>query len=80
MRTKYFTPAAILACLALAKLPVYAQTWTPLTNQPPAGVTLCLLLTDGSVMCQANILYNLSNWYKLTPDSNGSYLNGSCPR
>jgi hypothetical protein len=31
-----------------------------------------MLLTDGGVMCQAG-----SNWYKLTPDSSGSYLNGA---
>jgi hypothetical protein len=49
-------------------------TWTPLAMSPPAGITNCLLLTDGRVMCQKA----LSNqWYALTPNSSGSYINGT---
>jgi len=33
-----------------------------------------LLLTDGTVMCQNE---NASDWWKLTPDQSGSYINGT---
>jgi hypothetical protein len=49
-----------------------AQNWTTINHAPPAGVSLCFLLTDGGVMCQSG-----SAWYKLTPDITGSYLNGT---
>lgn len=52
-----------------------AQTWTALNNPPPTGLSLCLLLTSGSVICQSST--SLNNFYKLTPDINGSYLNGT---
>jgi hypothetical protein len=53
---------------------VRAQTWTPLTNQPNFGAGVHLLLTDGTVLCQQN---DSNYWYKLTPDINGSYVNGT---
>ncbi|HZP65899.1 MAG TPA: hypothetical protein VFB32_06280, partial [Rudaea sp.] len=52
----------------------HAGTLTPLAQQPPDFVGLPLLLTDGSVMFQGSAL---SNWWKLTPDANGSYVNGT---
>jgi hypothetical protein len=70
------TCAALIAMVA----PIRAQTWTALNNQPPAGVALCLLLTDGAVICQAGIFSNhtpTGDWYKFTPDVNGSYINGT---
>src|SRR5437879_13742154 len=51
-----------------------AQTLTPLVHQPPGGANLAFQLTDGTVMCQAN---SSQNWYKLTPDNTGSYVNGT---
>ena len=51
-----------------------AGTWTPLANPAPVGVGLMLLLPDGTVMCQAN---GGSAWSRLTPDSHGSYVNGT---
>ena len=54
---------------------VAASTLTPLANQLPNGITFTLLLTDGTVMAQDGIYYN--QWWKLTPDINGSYLNGT---
>jgi hypothetical protein len=51
-----------------------AQTLRTLVHQPPGGAFLSFLLTDGSVMCQAN---SSSDWWKLTPDISGSYLNGT---
>src|SRR3954447_7354782 len=48
--------------------------FTPLVNQPPAFLNSCLLLTDGSVMCQG---FASNTWHRLTPDAFGSYLNGT---
>jgi hypothetical protein len=48
---------------------------TPLTNQLPDGIAFTLLLTDGTVMAQDGTYPNM--WWKLTPDINGSYLNGT---
>src|SRR5215475_9097731 len=62
------TLLVVLSCVA------FAQTLQNLTHQPPAGVGMTFQLTDGSVMFQGNAE---ANWYKLTPDINGSYLNGT---
>ena len=64
--------ACALACLAA--LPAAAQTSKTLKHQPPAGAGIGFLLTDGTVIYQAN---SLSAWYKLTPDITGSYQNGT---
>jgi hypothetical protein len=50
------------------------RTFTPLVNQPPVAVTVPILLRDGTVIAQE---VSTSNWYKLTADANGSYLNGT---
>ena len=63
-----------ISFLALLPLLLPAQTLKNLTHQPPGGAFLSFLLTDGTVMCQANAS---QNWWKLTPDINGSYLNGT---
>ena len=51
-----------------------AQTLTPLVHQSPGGANLAFQLTDGTVMCQAD---SSNEWYKLTPDNTGSYVNGT---
>lgn len=51
-----------------------AGTWTTLTNSPPAPVATMLLLTDGSVLAQG---VSTNQWYRLAPDANGSYANGT---
>ena len=60
-----------------------AGTWATLTNPFPgvASGTL-LLLTDGRVLCQdchsgPAGSYGSPNWYALTPDGTGSYVNGT---
>ncbi|MGC1521377.1 MAG: choice-of-anchor D domain-containing protein [Steroidobacteraceae bacterium] len=58
--------------IALGGQGVVTATWTTLLNAPPEGLRLCLLLTDGSVMCQAT-----QNWYRLTPSLTGSYIEGT---
>ena len=51
-----------------------SQTLTTLKHQPPDGAILTLQLTDGTVMAQGN---EESDWWKLTPDDTGSYVNGT---
>ena len=54
--------------------------WQLLTNQPPVlDPTDCgpgnpILLTDGTVMLADN---GCQDWWKLTPDEFGSYVNGT---
>ncbi len=50
------------------------QTVQTLTHQPGDGVFLSFLLTDGTVLFQGN---GLTDWWKLTPDQNGNYVNGT---
>jgi hypothetical protein len=49
-------------------------TWGPLAHQPTFGAGTMLLLTDGTVMCQNS---DTNQWWKLTPDNTGSYVNGT---
>jgi hypothetical protein len=49
-------------------------TWARLTNQPTFQTDTALLLTDGTVMVHQ---YSSQNWWRLTPDNTGSYLNGT---
>jgi len=49
-------------------------TWLPLTDPAPASIDLLILLSDGTVMAHA---FFATNWYRLTPDSHGSYPNGA---
>ncbi len=51
-----------------------AQTLTKLVHQPPDGVQLSFQMTDGTVMVQGN---ESADWWKLTPDITGSYVNGT---
>ncbi len=60
--------------LMLTAGPSSAQTWQKLTNQPTFQTDTALLLTDGTVMIHE---YDTSNWWHLTPDNTGSYLNGT---
>lgn len=49
-------------------------SWQSLKTQPPFSADTMLLLTDGTVMVHE---LNTANWHRLTPDSSGSYINGS---
>src|SRR5271167_1360342 len=51
-----------------------AQTLTSLKNPAPDGAIVPFLLTDGTVLVQGN---QGQDWWKLTPDINGSYVNGT---
>src|SRR6516164_9662296 len=57
-----------------------SSPWQKLPNQPPlldyadCGPGSPILLTDGTVMLADN---GCQDWWKLTPDNTGSYLNGT---
>jgi hypothetical protein len=58
-----------------AKTP--SSPWTPLTNQPTFlldGASVPILLTDGTVLVQDA---GFPDWWRLTPDKFGSYVNGT---
>jgi len=71
--SKRFLCSVAVFLLSISGLSL-AQTTQRLAHQSPGGCILAFLLTDGTVLCQGN---NDSNWYKLTPDNTGSYLNGT---
>jgi hypothetical protein len=51
-----------------------AGAWTPLAHGFPGSIPdTALLLTDGAVIMHDGCT---ANWYRLTPDANGSYVNG----
>ena len=69
-----FAAVILLAALGTAA----AQSWQPLTHQPSFTAGTALLLTDGTVMVHHEDANDgFSEWYKLTPDLNGSYVNGT---
>src|SRR5579872_4154167 len=63
-----------LPILLLASTLSLAQTLKTLVHQPPDGVGISFLMTDGTVITQGN---GESDWAKLTPDKFGSYVNGT---
>lgn len=74
------TIARFALCLAAAAgLAGSAQagTWVRLNRDAPGGVQLMILLSDGTVMAGASGGGEFNGWYKLTPDINGSYQNGT---
>ena len=70
---KIFIIAALCGSLVPGRV-LAVGTWIPLANTPPAYISLMLQLSDGTVMCQG---FEDTNWYQLTPDINGSYVNGT---
>ncbi|HEY6769699.1 MAG TPA: kelch repeat-containing protein [Candidatus Sulfotelmatobacter sp.] len=49
-------------------------TWQALKNAPSFGASTMLLLTDGTIMCQES---GGKNWWRLSPDTTGNYVNGT---
>jgi len=72
--------AASAATHRASLAPDSASSWQLLVNQPPVldyadcGPGSPVLLTDGSVMLADN---GCQDWWKLTPDQSGSYVNGT---
>lgn len=74
---KKVTVLLTVVFLLLAGVPAaLAQTWHALNNTAPDNIGAMLLLTDGRVLAHAE-QSNAQNWYTLTPDSSGSYINGT---
>jgi hypothetical protein len=79
---KSYQSIAVLAaaiCLLLSfSPPASAGTWLVMTNYAPTNASTMLLLSDGTVMAaDYPDLTTSKGWYRLTPDSSGSYLNGT---
>ena len=64
---------ALVVCLALSGI-AGAQKWQSLKHPPTFKTDTALLLTDGTVMVHECLS---PNWWRLTPDRKGSYLNGT---
>jgi hypothetical protein len=73
-RKSLILAAALLAGTSLGAMAAGTATVTPLTNTPSDGVIYGFLLTDGSLLFQGGLL---QDFYRFTPDSKGSYVNGS---
>jgi hypothetical protein len=59
-----------------------SSPWTPLVNPPPFGTPGTMLLeSDGTVLVHNepdnNTTGGTNQWWKLTPDANGSYVDGT---
>jgi len=69
---------SLIAAQLVTSAHALAGTWAPVASQAPSGVNLMLLLSDGTVMAAQNNGSTIgSGWYRLTPDSTGSYTNGT---
>ena len=77
-------PRISAAAMAAARTSTVSSPWQALNNPPPFTANECngglpgasnpLLLTDGSVIIQDA---GCPDWWRLTPDSSGSYANGT---
>lgn len=65
--------ALLLATVTLAG----AQSWTTTTTPAPAPVGPMMLLRDGRILFHEDQGGNARNWWVLTPDASGSYVNGT---
>ena len=74
IKCRHWLVLLLVVCGLLSPLCADAGgTWTALAHAPPAGLDNALLLSDGTVICGNGN----QNWYQLTPDSHGSYVNGT---
>lgn len=68
-----FLCLAVAVFLAVPAISL-AQSVQSLKHSAPDGVNISYQLTDGTVMAQG---FGDSDWWKLTPDNTGSYVNGT---
>lgn len=68
-----FTSAMLAMMIGVAN----AQSWTPLTHQPGVSLGAIVQLRDGRILAHEEQDGNSRNWWILTPDSTGSYVNGT---
>jgi hypothetical protein len=62
------------SAIASSQEPATSPKWINLKNPPTFEVDNALLLTDGTVMVHQ---YVSPNWWRLTPDITGNYINGT---
>lgn len=67
---------AVLLAGFIAAVPTIATAGTlkSLTHSAPDGVNFSMLMTDGTVLAQG---FGETDFWKLTPDNKGSYINGT---
>jgi hypothetical protein len=65
---------ALITVLFVTSSLSLAQTLRNLVHQPPDSAIISFLMTDGTVIVQGNAE---NDFWKLTPDITGSYLNGT---
>ena len=73
MLWNHYTSTMLFALIGAAA----AQTWTPLNNQPGVNVGVMLQLRDGRILVHEEQSGDSTAWHILTPDSTGSYINGT---
>jgi hypothetical protein len=80
-KKQIFTSVAtmLMAVITVVPSPTKAVgTWTRLNRAAPEAVELMLLMPDGTVMAASQGGSSSGQgWFKLTPDSHGSYINGT---
>src|SRR5580765_7052342 len=80
-KKEIFTSAAAMMALSVMFAPLSGRavgTWTRLTRTAPESVELMLLMPDGTVMAASQGGSSSgTGWFKLMPDSHGSYINGT---
>jgi hypothetical protein len=71
--------ALVIGCgIAAGQTAFSPGQWTRVTTPPQAAFGHALLLTDGSVLAiTGNYRALTGRWYRLIPDSTGSYINGT---
>ena len=85
LMTRWMGTVLVVAGLLAAPSAGALGSWTNVIQMPTnssgqvVGVQQMLLLSDGTVMAQQISYVNnyTSNWFRLTPDLKGSYVNGS---
>src|SRR4029077_18981982 len=83
LRALGFALVALLVCGVAysqsARPPIISGTWQPLKNAPPFSPGTALVLTDGTIMVEdyGPTQGGSSNWWSLTPDNTGNYVNGT---
>lgn len=75
-------PAVRITNAPSQEVPPSGAFWTKATTAPPVSVGSMLLLTDGRVLVHSEpncsgCTGKYSDWYTLTPDNTGSYVNGT---
>jgi hypothetical protein len=77
-RLKRLFCALALPCALAPRGLAFTGTWTALAHQAPGSIDLMLLMSDGTVMAARSDGSTFgADWFRLTPDVHGSYVNGT---